>query len=314
MRYVAVHWDDLRYVLALRRMGSLGGAARSLKVESSTASRRLAALEAALGVQLVTRTPEGMTLNAAGITVAELAETIDRGVEELERTIGGEDARPEGLVKLATTDTVASFLMAGLVPLRDEHPKIQVQLVVGNAGHDLLRKEADVAVRMYREQNPSLVTRKIGEIGWSLYAARTLVERTGSFPASVDAKALCGLPVIGFSDGLAQTVAGQWLVANTRREDVVLSGTSVGSVINAVKAGLGLSLLPCFTVHDDATLVRLTPTIFARVEAFLVIPPEHRGTLRVRLVMEAIAALFQRERALLEGEIRHDEDPARAGT
>jgi DNA-binding transcriptional LysR family regulator len=297
-----LNWDDLRYVLALRRTGSLGAAARSLKVESSTASRRLAALEAALGVQLVTRTPEGMTLNAAGSSVADLAETIDRGVEELERTIGGEDSRPEGVVKLATTDAVASFLMAGLIPLRDTHPKIQVQLVVGNAAHDLLRKEADVTVRMYRDQNPSLVTRKIGEIGWSLYAARGLVERTGcSIPATVDQQALCGLPVIRFSEGLAHSAAGQWLLANTRAEDVVLSGTSVASVINAVKAGLGISVIPCFTVHEDATLVRLTPAVIARVEAFLVIPPEHRETVRVRLVMDAITALFQRERALLEG-------------
>jgi DNA-binding transcriptional LysR family regulator len=297
-----LNWDDLRYVLALRRSGSLGAAARSLKVESSTASRRLAALETALGVQLVTRTPEGMTLNAAGISVADLAETIDRGVGELERTIGGEDARPEGIVKLATTDTVASFLMAGLIPLRSEHPKIHVQLVVGNAGHDLLRKEADVAVRMYRDQNPSLVARKIGEIGWSLYAARSLVDRIGcSIPPTVDVQALSGLPVIRFSDGLAHSAAGQWLAANTRAEDVVLSGTSVASVINAVRAGLGISLLPCFTVHDDTAFVRLTPAVIARVEAFLVIPPEHRNTVRVRLVMDAVAALFQRERALLEG-------------
>ncbi len=299
MGQVGVNWDDLRYVLALRRMGSLGAAARSLKVESSTASRRLAALEAALGVQLVTRTPEGMTLNAAGTSVADLAETMDRGIAELERTIGGEDARPEGIVKLATTDTVASFLMAGLIPLRSEHPKIQVQLVVGNGAHDLLRKEADVAVRMYRDQNPTLVTRKIGDIGWSLYAARSLVERTGC--PSVDPMALCGLPMIRFSDGLANSTAGQWLAANTRAEDVVLSGTSVAAVINAVKAGLGISAIPCFAVHDETALVRLTPAVIARVEVFLVIPPEHRETVRVRLVMDAITALFQRERAILEG-------------
>jgi DNA-binding transcriptional LysR family regulator len=302
MRQVAVNWDDLRYVLALKRTGSLGAAARSLKVESSTASRRLAALEASLGVQLVTRTPEGVTLNAAGCGVAELAETIDRGVEELERKIGGEDARPEGVVKLATTDAVASFLMAGLIPLRSEYPKIQVQLVVGNAGHDLLRKEADIAVRMYRDQNPSLVTRKIGELGLSLYASRELVQRTGcNVPLAGDARSLCGLPVIRFGEGLATSTGGKWLATNTRDEDVVLSGTSMASVINAVRAGLGISVLPCFTVHGDAALVRLTPEVVARVEAFLVIPPEHRDTVRVRLVMDAITALFVRERALLEG-------------
>lgn len=297
-----MNWDDLRYVLALRRTGSLGAAARSLKVESSTASRRLAALEAALGVQLVMRTPEGMTLNTAGNSVADLAETIDRGVSDLERTIGGEDARPEGIVKLATTDTAASFLMGGLIPLRNEYPKIQVQLLVSNSAHDLLRKEADVALRMYRDQNPSLVTRKIGDIGMSLYASREFVERTGcKLPETVDQNALRGFPVIRFGEGLAQSVAGQWLAANTHIDDVVLSGTSMASVINAIRAGLGLSLVPCFAVHEETSLVRLTPAVLARVEAFLVIPPEHRATVRVRLVMDAIAALFQRERALLEG-------------
>lgn len=302
MGQVAVNWEDLRYVLALRRMGSLGAAARSLKCESSTASRRLAALEAALGVQLVVRTPEGMTLNAAGISVAELAEMIDRGVDELERTIGGEDAKPEGVVKLATTDTVASFLMAGLIPLRNEYPKIQIQLVVANTAHDLVRKEADIAVRMYRDQNPTLVTRKIGDVGLSLYASPAFVERTKcKLGDTVDKSALDGLPIIRFADGLAHTKAGQWLLANTRDEDVVLAGTSMASVINAARAGLGISLVPCFAVHGDTGLVRLTSAVLARTEAWLVIPPEHRATVRVRLVMDAIAALFQRERALLEG-------------
>jgi DNA-binding transcriptional LysR family regulator len=243
-----------------------------------------------------------MTLNAAGCSVADLAETIDRGVEQLERTIGGEDARPEGIVKLATTDTVASFLMAGLIPLRTEYPKIQVQLVVGNAGHDLMRKEADLAVRMYREQNPSLITRKLGDIGWSLYASRALVERAGCpLPITPDQDGLGGLPVIRFGDGLANSTAGKWLAANTRADAVVLSGTSVGSVVNAVKAGLGVSLLPCFTAHEDRALVRMTPAVVTKVEAFLVIPPDHKETVRVRLVMDAVATLFVSQRALLEG-------------
>jgi DNA-binding transcriptional LysR family regulator len=302
MRQVAMNWDDLRFVLALRRMGSLGAAARSLKVESSTASRRLAALEGALGVQLVVRTPEGVTLNAAGNSVADLAETIDRGVGELERTIGGEDARPEGMVKLATTDTVANFLMGGLIPLRSEHPRIQVQLAVSNTAHDLLRKEADIAVRLFREQNPTLVARKIGDIGQSLYGSPELVERIGcKLAENVDKQALCGIPVIRFGEGLASSAAGKWLAANTRDEDVVLSGTSMASVINAVRAGLGISLLPCFAVHGDAGVVRITSAVITRVEAFVVIPPEHRTTVRVRLVMDAIAALFKRERVLLEG-------------
>lgn len=299
---VSLDWDDLRFVLALRRAGSLGAAARLLKVEPSTASRRLSALEEALGAQLVARTPEGVLLNQAGLLVAGLAEGFDAGIEDLTRRIGGEDRRPEGVVRLATTESMATFLMAGLVPLRQEHPKIRVQLVVGSAALDLLRREADVAVRMFREQRPELVTRKIGDVGWSLYASRSYVERTGvTLGADLGARPLAGQPVIGYCGATARSPGGVWLAAHSRPEDVVLTGESVPSVLNAVKAGLGVSALPCFATHGDTSLVRLTPSLIARGEAFLVIPPDHRETVRVRIVMDSLTALFERERKVMEG-------------
>ena len=295
---VSLDWDDLRFVLALRRAGSLGAAARLLKVEPSTASRRLSALEAALGAQLVARTPEGVLLNQAGLLVAGLAEGFDAGIEDLTRRIGGEDGRPEGIVRLATTESMATFLMAGLVPLRQAHPKIHVQLVVGSAALDLLRREADLALRMFRETRPELVTRKVTDVGWSLYASRAYVERTG-FTMGADLPA--GQPVIGYCGPTARSPGGVWLAAHSRPEDVVLTGESVPSVLNAVKAGLGVSALPCFAAHGDASLVRLTPSLIARGEAFLVIPPDHRETVRVRIVMDALTALFERERKVMEG-------------
>lgn len=299
---MSLNWDDLRFLLALRRAGSLGAAARLLKVEQSTASRRLSSLEAALGAQLVVRTPEGVVLNEAGLLVAGVAEGFDAGIEDLTRRIGGEDRRPEGIVRLATTDSMATFLMAGLVPLRQDHPKIQVQLVVGSAALDLLRREADVAVRLFREKRPELLTRKLADIGWALYASQTHVERTGvTLGADLEACTLVGQPVIGYAGPTARSPGAVWLAAHSRPEDVVLTGESVASVLNAVKTGLGISALPCFAVHGDASLIRLTPFLIARGEAFLVIPPDHRDTVRVRLVMDALTALFERERRVLEG-------------
>ena len=81
----------------------------------------------------------------------------------------------------------------------------------------------------------------------------------------------------------------------------MLTGESVLSVLNAVRAGLGVSVLPCFAAHGDTTLARLTPAVIARAEAFLVIPPDHRNTVRVRLVMDALTVLFERERTMLDG-------------
>jgi DNA-binding transcriptional LysR family regulator len=299
---VGLDWDDLRFVLALRRAGSLGAAARLLKVEQSTASRRLTALEAALGAQLVTRTPEGLGLNDAGHLVADLAQSIDGGVEELLRRIGGEDQRPEGLVRLATTESFTPFLMGGLVPLRQEHPKIQVQLVVNSAALDLVRRDADVALRLFRETNPALVTRKIGVVGWSIYASQAYLDRSGFvLKDGAPDLSLAGQAVVGYAGAAGRSPGALWLLEHCRAEDIVLTGESVPSVMNAVQAGIGVSALPCFAVHGNAGLVRLTATVVAETEAFLVIPPDHSNTVRVRLVMDAVTALFEREHALLAG-------------
>lgn len=299
---MGLDWDDLRFVLALRRAGSLGAAARLLKVEPSTASRRLTAVESAVGAQLVVRTAEGLSLSDAGQLVAELAQSIEGRVEEMLRRIGGEDQRPEGLVRLSTTESFTPFLMGGLVPLRQEHPKIQVQLVVSSAALDLVRRDADVALRLFRETNPVLVTRKIGVIGWSIFASRTYLDRTGFALTDQRSGALfAGQAVVGYAGPAGRSAGAVWLHDRCRPEDIVLTGESVPSVMNAVRAGIGVSVLPCFAAHADTALVRLTKDVVAQVEAFLVIPPDHRNTLRVRLVMDAVTALFERERAMLSG-------------
>lgn len=299
---MSVNWDDLRFLLELRRAGSLGAAARALKVEASTMSRRLASLESALGTQLAARKPEGLVLNDAGELAAELAETMDAGVTELLRRIGGDDQRAEGLVRVSATDSMTPFLMRGLQALRLAHPAIQVQLVVSNAALDLVRREADVAVRLFREQNPALVARKIGDIGWSVYAGRTYAEQRGIAVGVAPSPGwLDGHAVISYRGPAARSAGGTWLSANTRSEDVVLTCESVQAVATALKAGLGVSALPCFVGCDDPSLVRLTPAVVATVEAFVVIPPDHRRTVRIRIVTDAIADLFALERAGLEG-------------
>ena len=146
------------------------------------------------------------------------------------------------------------------------------------------------------------MTRKIGVIGWSVYASRAYLDRSGFvLKDEATGSPFAGQAVVGYAGATGRSAGALWLLERSRPEDVVLTGESVPSVMNAVRAGIGLSVLPCFVAHADAALVRLTPSVVAQVEAFLVIPPDHRNTVRVHLVMEAVAALFERERALLAG-------------
>jgi DNA-binding transcriptional LysR family regulator len=189
--------------------------------------------------------------------------------------------------------------MRGLVSLREEHPKIQVELVISSAVVDLTRGEADVAIRAFRETNPTLVARKIGEMGWAIYASREYVERKGVVPGPD--VALGDLAFVGYKDPVSRAPGAVWLTTNTRPEQLVLACDSVSSALNAVRAGMGVSALPCFVALDEPGLVRLAPTAVATSEIFVVIPPSHRDTRRVRLVIDAIVSYFEREGGRIAG-------------
>ncbi len=290
-------WNDLRCLLALSRAGSLGAAARELKIDTSTMSRRLAALESALGVQLVVRTREGVKFNDEGTVAVEAAHAVESLLQKLEARIGGRDQHPEGLVRVAVTEGFSTIIFEGLADLRASHPSIFVELVVSSARADLTRGDADIAVRLFREQSGDLVTKKVGTIGWSLYASEAYIERRGE--PTVDS--LERHDIVGYSDAASRSPGAKWLESAARGGHVVFRGVSVGAVVHAVRAGMGVSILPCFVCHGETSLRRLTTDVLVEGEAFLVTTSATKGVARVRLVFDALAALFQRDAAIFAG-------------
>ncbi len=295
---MALVWDDLRILLALRDAGSLAGAAKLLKVDPSTVSRRLAALEAALGAQLVLRAPDGIRLNPAGARAAETAASMAGLTGALQAEIGGGDALARGTVRVSVSDGFAPVLYRGLADLRQAHPEICVELLIDVARADILRHQADIAVRLFRDTQPDLVTRKVGTLGWSVYAAPAYVEQHGR-PALDD---LRGHDIVGFADAAARSPGARWLEARADASRVVMRGNSVLAVLNAVKAGLGVAPLPCFMTPGTG-LIRLTPGVVTSSEVFLVTAPDLRDLARIKIVLEALSELFARERPLLAGEL-----------
>ena len=168
--------------------------------------------------------------------------------------------------------------------------------MVSSSAVDLARGEADIAIRLFRETRGDLVARKIGEIGWSLYAAPSYLARK---PRPSDPCALRGHDVIGFADSTARAPGSRWLEAHSEGSSVVFRGTSMTAVVNAAKAGMGIAVVPCFMA--DAALERLTTQVLAKSDAFLVTTLEGKSSARVRIVGDALANLFVKERALLAG-------------
>lgn len=294
---MALDWNDLRYLRALAEAGSLAGAAKALKVDHSTVSRRIVALEAALGTKLVTRGSDGLTLNEQGLAASGTAGAVEALITGLERSLGGGDARPRGSVRVSVTEGMSAILYRGLARLREEQPDICVELSIANGRVDLMRHEADIAIRLFRDTQPELIVRKVGDIGWSVYTSPAYVERKG-LPSLDD---LRGHDIVGFADAAARSPGAQWLATRADATNVVIRGNSLNAVLNAARAGMGVAVVPCFLVPPEADLVRLTPGTVAMSEAFLAIPPDLKDMTRVKLVLEGLAEVFARERLMLAG-------------
>ena len=168
-------WDDLRFFLAVARRGSLTTAAKDLRVAQSTVGRRLSSLETNLGARLLHRTPDGYTLTLAGHDVLRQAERVEIEALGVERSVGGRDAKLEGVVRVTCTETMAAHVLAPcFAALQEIHSGILVELMPNPNVLSLSMREADIAVRLVRSNEHDLVVRRIGLIAFGLYASPDL--------------------------------------------------------------------------------------------------------------------------------------------
>lgn len=269
----------------------MAAAARALRVDPSTIGRRIAALEAALDAQIALRSPDGIQLTEAGTAVADVALEIDTAITELSNRVGGGASHPRGHVRIAVTESTAGLIYGGLAALREDHPQITFELVVSSAAVDLARGDADIAVRMFRETRGDLISRKIGEMDWSVYGSRQYLDK---HPCTSIAS-FAGHDLVGFADATARSPGGVWLASREEGARVVMRSTTITTVVQSAMAGMGLAVLPIQIA--DASLVRVTDEVVAKTEVFLLVAPSQRNTARIRIVGDAIAELFQRERS-----------------
>ncbi len=291
-------WDGLRTLLALSRAGSFAGAGKALKVDHSTVGRRIAALERAFGQPLVIRTPDGVAITAAGHAACEAAERMEEAVLVAERRIAGERMQAR-VVTLTTTDGFSDFLVGRFAPFCIEHPELRLDIVTNNDPVDLSRGEADVALRMFQPTEPSLVARRIGTIGWSLYASDDYVARRGR-PTLAD---LGGHALLGYDEALAHAAGARWLAQNMPDAGFVLRAQAPRAVAAAAAAGMGVGIIPCFYAQGEPRLRRVTAAVLIESEVFAVVHNDLRNVPQVRLVVEQLAAMFRADRALLRGDI-----------
>ncbi|MEM6990965.1 MAG: LysR family transcriptional regulator [Myxococcota bacterium] len=230
-------WDDLRVLLALSRHGSLKRSAEALGVNISTVSRRLDALEASTGAHLFDRTPAGVHATAAAEQLLPFAEAMESAAAGLAHGLGALETEPEGDVCItAPPGLVDQFLAPALPRLTRDHPGLRITIVSSIAYADLTRREADIALRISRPISGDLVTKRLATQPWCVLAAKrgpTAVLRDPNAARWVT-----------WGEELAHLPDRQWIDANVRREQVVLTTNSMTAQLETIRAGLGYTLAP----------------------------------------------------------------------
>lgn len=286
------NWDDIRFFLELGRQASLSAAARRLKVDHSTVARRIALLEKQLGLRLFDRLPRGYALTEEGEALLARAERMEAEVLALQRQASGAVAL-QGHVRVTAPPLLAShFLAPRLVPLLGLHPEIQVDLCGDPLTVDLNRREADLALRMIKPGGGGLIARRIGAVGYGLYAARSYLRKVKARDWAY----------IGYNESFGHIDLHHWLRAQAKGRPLAFTTNDMTSLYQAARAGMGITVLPHYLGSSDPLLRRVpSETPAADREMWLVVHPDLRRAPRIRAVMDYLIALFTRDRRLLQG-------------
>ncbi len=283
-----ISWDLHRSFLAVARHGSLSAAARALRLTQPTLGRHLDQLEQAFGVPLFTRSPQGLIPTETALALVAMAEAMESAADAIARAASARSGDIAGVVRITASEIIgAEVLPPILAAFAGLHPGIAFELHVSNRTEDLLRRDADIAVRMVRPTQSGLVARRLGETVMGFYAHRRYLDAAGEPGGIAD---LARFRLIGF-DRNPVPVPGLDPAIRLTPELFSLRTDSDLAQLAAVRAGYGIGACQIGIARRDANLVRLLPGAFAlRLETWLVMHEDLRASLRVRRLFDHLAA------------------------
>jgi DNA-binding transcriptional LysR family regulator len=274
-------WELCRTFLAVVRAGSLSAAARALGTTQPTVGRQIAALEAALGLPLFTRSPSGLRPTAATEALVPHAEGMAASAEALLRAAAAEQDGEGGVVRISASRVMGVHVLPPiLADLRAAHPRLVLELELSNRNTDLLRRDADVAVRMVRPAQEALLAQRVGEVQLGLYAHQRYLD------AHPDAADLDAHDLIGPDRDLAPYAGLKLGGAPITRERFAFRTDDDLAQIAAVQAGLGVGVIQRALARRDPELVALWPEVGFSLEVWVVTHEDLAGSRRVRWVFD----------------------------
>jgi len=282
-------WTLLQSFAAVAETGSLSAAARRLGQSQPTIGRHVRALEEALGVELFTRAPRGLVPTEAGRGLIGPAEQMREAAARLQLAAEGQDAGLAGTVRVTASVVVSHFILPPIVAeIRRAHPEIQIDLVPSDSSENLLFREADIALRMYRPTQLDIIASHVADQELGLYAATAFLDRVGR-PETVDE--LMALDFVGFdaSDTIIRTMRGAGLEVS--RDFFAVRSDDQAAYWQLVRAGCGIGGMQVVVGEAEPAVERvLTDLPLPTLPVWLAAPAALRHNPRIRLVWDMLAA------------------------
>jgi DNA-binding transcriptional LysR family regulator len=283
-------WNFYASFREVMRQGSLSAAARVLGLTQPTVGRHVAALEAGLDAALFTRSPQGLTPTPAALDLLPRVEEMHAAAQAAARAVSGGPSGETGVVRLTASEIVGGIVLPPiLADFREKHPGVVIELTLTNRNEDLLRRDADIAVRMARPTQTALVARRIGSVGIGLFAHRRYAAAHG-LPQTLDD--LAAHPMIGFDrdDTARRSIAAPDTPLITRETFAFRTDSDLAQLA-ALRAGFGVGGCQIGIAADEPDLVPVLPGLVRfELEMWLAMHEDLRGVVRVRQMFEHLAA------------------------
>ncbi|WP_261391414.1 LysR family transcriptional regulator [Roseovarius atlanticus] len=283
-----IDWSLVRAFLAVAEKGSLSAAGRLLGTSQPTLGRQVRQLEDLLGQALFHRKPKGLELTANGQSLLEPARNMHRAMIEIELTAAGQQTEATGTVRITASDTVSVYILPPiLAALHADHPGIRIDVVPSDSSENLLFREADIAVRMYRPEQLELVARHLGDFPLGLFASRSYLQKAGRPRTIAD---VFDHPVIGYdrNEEIIRGMQERNMPASRDMFAYRCDSHTVGWEMVRAGCGVGFGMKALGALHDDVEDLDFDIDL-PSLPVWLATHQALRHTPRIAVVWEALA-------------------------
>lgn len=284
-----ISWDLIRTFRSVAKTGSLSASAKELGLTQPTIGRHIDLLEETTKLTLFIRSREGMAITDQGSDLVASSEDMAKAAYEFERRASGFDENVEGLVRISANEIFGVLILPRILPkFAKQHPDIEIELVVSNSATNLLQRDADIAIRMFRPKQNDLIARKITELQLGFFVHQDYLNDR---KAPRDIADLREHRFIGFDRDTSFIEVARQLGEDFKPSDFSFRCDNILTHIEAIRSGLGIGVTHQGLARNWPNVVPVLPNVkLPKLDLWIASHADVRHNKRIRLVMDFLAA------------------------